>query len=70
MKEMTQERLKHLLHYDPSAGEFRWAISDRNHRLGAIAGSWAPASGGVQLRVDGGRYKAHRLAWLHVTAVQ
>jgi len=66
---LTAERLRELLHYDPTSGEFTWKIT-RNSRLrsGMRAGSVRP-SGYVNLGVQGKLYLAHRLAWLYMRGV-
>lgn len=63
---LTQSRLREMLSYDHDTGHFYWR-RDRTGgvRLGDVAGSVC-GSGYVQIRLDGGRYKAHRLAWLYV----
>jgi hypothetical protein len=64
---LTAERLRELLHYDPSTGIFTWRVRRCGRALvGATAGS-LNADGYVHIRVDGGRYKAHRLAVLYMT---
>lgn len=58
-------RVRELLSYNPTSGEFRWRIS----RGGAVAGAMAgtpSAANYRQIRVDGTYYLAHRLAWLYV----
>lgn len=64
---LTQERLKHLLHYDPETGVFRW-----RETMGpkAISGSIAGCQNNTGRRtigVDRGLYLEHRLAWLYMT---
>lgn len=63
---LTVERLHDVLRYDPATGVFTWLISPaQNTRVGSVAGA---TSGGYRLiRVDGRRYKAHRLAWFYMT---
>lgn len=64
-KELTQRRLKELLHYDPNTGIFTW----RRRRGCRAAGSRAGAdhhSGYWRIRVDDRLYNAHRLAWFYV----
>ena len=66
---LTAERLRELLHYEPSTGVFTWKIT-RNSRLkpGDVAGSVRP-NGYINLGVAGKLYLAHRLAWLYVYGV-
>lgn len=67
MSELTAERLRHLLSYDPATGAFKWRV-DRNSKCLAesVAGGVNP-KGYVAVRVDYRPYRAHRLAWLYVT---
>jgi hypothetical protein len=70
---ITQERLKQLLEYNPSTGEFVRLV-DRSHnaRAGSIAGTLSrgsPRDGGgyLQTHIDGKVYLNHRLAFLYMT---
>lgn len=63
---LTQSRLKEVIDYSPDTGEFTWKISPANNtKAGSIAGG-IDDQGYRRIRVDGRRYKAHRLAWLYV----
>jgi len=65
--DITFERLREVMHYDPVTGDFTRRISlGANAPAGEIAGSLKP-SGYVTIDIDGKRYRAHRLAWLYVT---
>lgn len=67
---LTQERLKHLLHYDLETGEWTW-LNPPNHNtrlLGCVAGN-VRADGYRTIRIDGCGYYAHRLAFLYVTGI-
>ena len=64
---ITTQRLRTLLEYNPLTGEWKWRV---NRRGGAKAGQFAGTidrNGYVTIGVDGGLYKAHRLAWLYMT---
>jgi hypothetical protein len=68
MAELTQERLKELLHYDPETGLFTWVgRAYRSVRLGRVAGNINKVSGYVQIRVDGHPCYGHRLVFLYMT---
>ena len=67
-KELTPERLKSLLSYNPETGEFTWLVGGGRRRVGEIAGYLAYVGNGkiyVTIGIDGKRYYAHRLAWLY-----
>ena len=63
---LTAEHLRAVLHYDPATGVFTWKI-----RCGPRGKPWTVAGtvngeGYVVVGIDGGYYRAHRLAWLYV----
>jgi hypothetical protein len=65
-EELTQERLKELLHYDPDTGVFTWQSTTTNRvKSGQVAGTLND-KGYIQIRVEGVIYPAHRLAFLYV----
>lgn len=71
---ITQERLRELLDYNAETGHFVWRRrlgSDRdtnawNERFADTIAGGLNGNGYRQIRLDGCRYKAHRLAWLWV----
>lgn len=73
---LTQDRVRELLDYDPSTGEFRWKWAEprsrgeaiRNGRMaGKIAGTTHVHTGGIAIKIDGEFHLAHRLAFLWMT---
>ncbi|HIE4429971.1 TPA: HNH endonuclease [Burkholderia multivorans] len=64
--ELTAERARELLDYDPETGEFRWKVRRGKQRPGLLAGS-VDAKGYVTIRIDYKLLFAHRVAWLIVT---
>ena len=63
-KELTAERLRELLLYDPETGVFTRRIGAGSARAGVLAGS-AHIEYYRAIHVDGRSYLAHRLAWLY-----
>lgn len=62
---LTAERVREILDYDPLTGVFRWAIrTSPAAAAGDVAGSLY--AGYRRIRIAGRAYLAHRLAWLHV----
>lgn len=66
-KPLTLQHLRELLGYNPDTGDFIWLRAPWNHpRLaGQVAGG--RSTGYVMIKIDGRKYKAHRLAWLYLT---
>jgi hypothetical protein len=66
--ELTQDRLRELLDYDPDTGIFTWMVNRRGGKaaVGVVAGS-RNTDNYVSITVDGEEYLAHRLAFLYMT---
>ena len=66
-KELTQDRLKECLRYDPDTGYFFWIKRNSNRiKIGDRAGTKQNCDGYAEIQIDGVLRKAHRLAWLYV----
>lgn len=62
---ITQSELKELLNYDKDTGIFTWKKRTSNRiKIGSIAGN-LHCRGYIELKVNGIRCLAHRLAWLY-----
>lgn len=70
MANLTQSRLKELLHYDPETGVFIWRIRRGGTiQSGSVAGSKQIRKNlfYVRIVIDLKPYYAHRLAWIYMT---
>lgn len=66
MEELTQKRLKELLHYDPLLGVFTRKISVRGTAKGSTACNVCKTHGYRVTMIDGKKYRGARLAWLYM----
>jgi hypothetical protein len=65
--QLTADRLRELLSYDPQTGAFTWRVTRSNRaKAGKAAGCTHRQDGYIYIRVDGVMHRAHRLAWLYV----
>ena len=65
MFDLTQERLRELLDYDPATGDFHWRIKTGNRRAGTLART-TDADGYQIISIQGKKLRAHRLAYLYM----
>lgn len=67
MSELTQERLKEVLDYDPETGNLFWKVPiSPRVRVGEKAGT-PNSSNAMIISVDKRRYQCHRVIWLWMT---
>ncbi len=73
MAELTQERLKEVLLYNPETGIWTWlnrpdwTNAVKSRFVGKPAGSIDPDTGYLRIRIDDILYYGHRLAFLYMT---
>lgn len=65
-REMTQERLKELLHYEPETGWFTWRVNNSVAAVGQRAGG-DHGLGYRSIGLDYKKFLEHKLAWLYMT---
>lgn len=67
--ELTAERLREVLDYNPATGVFIRKVSTAQRtKVGEVVG-WDDGQGYLKASVDCKIYKVHRLAWLYVYGV-
>ena len=65
MPQLTQERLKQILFYDPDTGLWRWLVDRGSARAGDKAGC-PNENGYFYIKIDRRKYASHRLAFLYM----
>jgi len=64
---LTQQRLKEVMHYDPSSGIFIRLKNGKNARTQKSTGCLNKTHGYLESGIDSKTYLLHRLAWLYMT---
>lgn len=68
MPELTQSRLKELLHYNPDTGAFTWISKSHAYSNDCIGNEAGWYRGGyLYIGIDNKQPAAHLLAWLYMT---
>lgn len=65
-EEITQEKLKKILYYNPTTGTFTWITSRPGARKSLVAGCLCKKSGYRFIGIDYKVYKSSRLAYLYM----
>ena len=65
--EITQDKIKELLHYDPMTGVFRWRFAVAKRVKPWDVAGCLNVNGYAFVKVGGKSIRAHRLAWLYMT---
>lgn len=64
---LTAERLRELLSYDPQTGVFTWATVRVGCGFNKVAGCFDKGKAYIVIKIDRRIYRAHRLAFLWMT---
>jgi Recombination endonuclease VII/HNH endonuclease len=65
---LTHERVREVLDYNPASGEFVWKVSlSKNVKAGAVAGGSFKINGYRYVTIEGFEIPAARLAWFYMT---
>lgn len=68
MFDLTHDRLREVLDYDPNTGIFVWKMRvAKCTKIGAVAGCIEKRIGYVTIGIDKNIYRAHKLAWFYMT---
>ena len=62
---LTQEKLKQLIHYDPNTGVITANMPRHNVKSGDVLG-YVANTGYIYISLSGKKFLAHRLAWLYM----
>lgn len=66
MTELTHDKLKEMLHYDPASGVFTWLVSRGSVKPGSSPKA-RDTYGYPVIRIFKRLYRAHRIAWFYMT---
>lgn len=63
---LTAERLREILDYDSTTGEFVWRVCLSTRMPAGKQAGWVGAQGYRVIRIQGKSWYAHRLAWFYI----
>ena len=63
---ITVERLREVLHYDPVTGVFTWKTRTGPRNKPGMTANARSVRGYFDITIDGRKYVSHRLAWLYM----
>lgn len=64
--ELTQDRLREVLNYNPETGAFTWTLPRRGVQVGRECGRLSKQHGYRDIGIDMAQYRAQRLAFLYM----
>lgn len=67
--ELTAEKLRELLSYEPETGALSWRVAISSRRAVGSAAGYLESTGYRRIVISGKRYRANRLIWLYVYGV-
>ena len=65
--DLTAQRLRELLHYEPETGVFTWRVNKGRAKAGQVAGRVHQSYGYRYIKVDQQNVRENRAAWAYVT---
>lgn len=67
MADLTSDRLRHVLRYEPETGKFFWQQPAAHRRLPGDEAGCPSKDGRIRIRIDNQLFYRYRLAWLYMT---
>jgi hypothetical protein len=64
--ELTVERLREILDYEPETGLMKWKVNRQGHTVAGDKAGRLSVQGYIKIKIQGRTYLRSRLAWLYV----